>query len=165
MEIMSGKGKIRQGMNRTEQILPLVWIAVAIWVCIGSVNLQLGSFSEPGPGFLPFGAGLFLGIMAIIRLIQGALGQFEEEGDSPWTKVNWKKVVLILISLFIYTFLLPWLGYLIATFLLMLFFFTFLKKMRWWVVLGYSLSVILISYLVFGVWLLVQFPRGILGVG
>jgi hypothetical protein len=165
MEIIQEKVGDKQGRNRAEKILPLVWIAIAVWVCIGSVNLQLGSFSEPGPGFLPFGAGLFLGIMAVIRLIQAAGGQFEEKEEPPLAKINWKKVVGIVFSLFLYTFLLSWLGYLLATFLLMLFFFTFLKKMSWWIILGYSLSVIVISYLIFGIWLMVQFPKGILGVG
>jgi len=165
MENRSRKVIQRQSSKKSEEVICIFWLSLAIWVCIGSVKLNLGSFSDPGPGFLPFGAGLFLAIFAAIHFVKIFLDQFEEISESPWANIDWKKVICIIFSLFLYTLLLSWLGYLLATFFLMLFFFTFLKKMRWWAVIIYTLSIITISYLIFGIWLMIQFPKGILGIG
>jgi hypothetical protein len=165
MEESAKRARDKHGINRTEKIACLFWLGIAIWVCVGSIKLHLGTFSEPGPGFLPFGAGLFLGVLALIQFMRITFRRSEEPGESPWAGIDPKKAIYIIVSLFLYAFLLPWLGYILATSLLMLFFFTFLKKMPWWIVISYTLAVIAISYLLFAVWLMVQLPKGILGIG
>jgi putative tricarboxylic transport membrane protein len=165
MEERSKRASDKHGMNRTEKIICLFWLGIAIFVCVGSIKLHLGSFPEPGPGFLPFGAALFLGILALIQFMRVTLRPPEESEESPWAGIDPKKAIYIIVSLFLYAFLLPWLGYILATFFLMLFFFTFLKKMPWWIVISYTIAVIVISYLLFDVWLMVQLPKGILEIG
>jgi len=153
-------------MKKAEQIICLLWIALAIGVCSGSFNLKLGTVSEPGPGFLPFGAAALLGIFAAIHLVNLTLKPASQEKmELPWVHTRWEKGLYIVIALLAYTLFLPGLGYLLDTLLLMLFLFTILERKKWWVVLAYSLLVIVVSYLVFAVWLMVQFPRGFLGIG
>jgi hypothetical protein len=153
-------------MRRAEQIVSLFWVAFAIWVCIGSLGLKLGTFSDPGPGFLPFGAGTLLGIFAIAHLCNLTFRHPEKEDtELPWRNINWRKGVYTIIALFTYAFLLPTMGYLIDTFLLMFFFFSILGRKKWWAVLIGSLIVIGITYFVFEIWLMVQFPKGFLGTG
>ncbi len=149
-------------MRRTEQILSLFWIAFALWVCTGSSSLELGDFSNPGPGFLPFGTGALLGVIAIVHLaVVSVRAPREETGESPWKGLNWKKGLYVILALFSYVLTLPRLGYLTATFLLMIFLFSILERRKWWTVLFGSLFVIAVTYFVFEVWLMVQFPRGI----
>lgn len=153
-------------IRRAEQIICLLWIALAIWVCVGSWWIKLGTLSEPAPGFLPFGTGALLGILAISHLIQVTRQHPKKmEVELPWVNVNWEKGVYVVFALFAYTLLLQKLGYLIDTFLLMIFLFRVLERKKWWVVLLGSLLIIGVSYLVFKVWLMVQFPRGFLGIG
>jgi len=151
--------------NLTEQIASLVWLGIATGVCVGSIKLHLGTFSEPGPGFLPFWASLFLGILALIQFTRITFHPSEEPEESPWTGVDPKQPFFIVVSLFIYAFLLPLLGYILTTSLLMLFFFTFLKKMTWWIVISYTAAIVAVSYLFFVVWLMVQLPKGIWRIG
>ena len=51
-----------------------------------------------------------------------------------------------------------------ATFLLVAVLFRLGEARRWWVVIGMSALVTLLSYLIFGRLLHVYFPRGILGI-
>ena len=65
-------------------------------------------------------------------------------------------------GLILYAFTVNFLGYIIATFLLMLVFFSLYDWKRWKVALIGSLAVITVTYIVFCVWLKVQFPAGLL---
>ena len=153
-------------MKSAERIISLIWIAFAIWACAISARIKLGSLSEPGPGFLPFWTGTLIGLMAFIHLLQTMIRRDQRELPGvTWHNVNWKKAGSIVISLALYTILLPWLGYITDTFFLMLFLFGIMERQSWWVVLGYDGAVIGISYLVFKIWLGVQFPTGVLGIG
>ena len=151
-------------MQRTEQIISLFWIGFAILVVAGSLGLELGSISDPGPGALPLGAAVLLSILAAAHLANVTLRPGgREEAPSAWAEVHWEKGLYVVIALFVYLLLLPILGYLMATFLLMVFLFRFLEPKKWWVVVLGSCLVIAITYLVFEVWLMVQFPRGFWG--
>ena len=153
-------------MRGIEQTISLFWIALAIWVCIGSLGLDIGTFSDPGPGFLPLGTGALLGIFAMAHLVNVRLQRQEKETlESPWTNIRWKNAVFVVIALSSYAFLLPRLGYLIDTLFLMFFLFMILQRKKWYVILMYSLLVIGFSYFIFAVCLMVQFPKGFLGVG
>jgi hypothetical protein len=62
-----------------------------------------------------------------------------------------------------YAVLMPRLGYLAATFLLMAVLFSLDGRRRWWAVAGWSLVVVLATYLVFHGCLKVQLPSGLMG--
>jgi len=153
-------------MRKAEQIISILWIGLAISVCVGSLRLELGTFHDPGPGFLPFGAGALLGLLAIAHLINVSFRFSEgEEKGLPWIDVHWQKGIYVIIALLAYAYLLPKVGYLIDTFFLMLFLFGVMGRKRWWAVFIGTLFVIGITYLIFAVWLMVQFPKGFLGIG
>ena len=72
----------------------------------------------------------------------------------------WNKSGLVVAASIAYILLLPILGFLIATFLFLLFLGNLIELRRWKTVLIVSALSAGISYLVFGVWLLCQFPKG-----
>ncbi len=74
------------------------------------------------------------------------------------------RVILALASLFVYSLVLETLGFMVATFFLVGIFFRLGERRRWWVLLGMSVLVAFMSYLIFGVLLHVYFPRGFLGI-
>jgi len=151
-------------MRRAEQITCLFWLALAGALCVGSIQLKVGTPSEPGSGFLPFGTGFLLGILALVHLVQITFRKDEKE-EPILDGVRWKRGAYVAAALLIYALLLPPLGYLITTFLFMAVLFSVYERRKWWIVGGASLLVIAATYLVFHHWLQVQFPMGFFRIG
>jgi putative tricarboxylic transport membrane protein len=146
-------------MRRADQISSVVLIAVSIVVCFASIRIGLGTFNTPDLGFVPFFAGVFLGLTSLPTLIKATLGK-KSEIAAPQERVNLRKVIKAYIGLILYVAFLPLLGYPIGTFLLMLFFFKGVETMKWrWAVLTGTL-IVLGSYLIFDVWLQCMLPVG-----
>src|SRR5512143_2089051 len=143
-------------MKRAEQITCLLWLALAVCLCTGSYRLNVGTPSEPGSGFLPFGTGLLLGVLAFVHLARITLRKAERE-EFLQGEFQWKRGAWVVGSLLLYSLLLPRLGYLITTFLFMAVLFSVYERKKWWVVGSASLLVIALTYLVFHHWLKVQF--------
>jgi hypothetical protein len=87
----------------------------AIFFAIGAYRLGLGSPEEPGPGFV-----IFVASMAL--LISSAYKFRFSKGDVPlrlaFPKKGLIRVLLIVISLFLYARFMPVGGYLLSTFVL-----------------------------------------------
>jgi len=152
-------------MSLRDQISGLFWLALAVFVCLISVPIGIGSFRTPGPGFLPFWAGVALGILSIAVVTMGTLKRSEAgEGLSRlWKGLAWRKAMAVMVSLFLYTVLMDRFGYLLVTSALLSFLFCLTRRERIWMKIGGALVTAVVSYLVFGVWLEVQLPKGMLG--
>ena len=149
---------------RKEEGSSLVWLGLAVLICIGSLRLSLGSFQNPGPGFFPFIAGLVLGTLAAVVYFQArrAAASARESSRPLWANPGGvKKVVLTTIALMGYAISMNYLGFLISTFLFLIFLLRTIEPQRWGMVILESLLASGISYLVFEIWLKAQLPRGI----
>ncbi len=151
-------------MKRADRIPGLFWLALAGAVCAGSIQLKVGTPSEPGSGFLPFGTGFLLGILSLVHLAQVTFRK-AEKGHFLLGEVRWKRGACIVGSLILYAFFLPLLGYLLSTFFFMAGLFSLYERKKWWVVGSFGLLVVLVTYLVFHHWLKVQFPAGFFRIG
>lgn len=150
-------------MKKYDQISGMVWLLFAIYICIESLRLPLGSWRDPGPGFLPLGAGICLGILSAIAFSQ-ARSRVEERARGGWySEERWKSLLLILAVLFTYALFLDFLGFLVSTFILLLMLFRFVEPQKWVVAVGGSALASIASYVVFELWLKTQLPKGILG--
>jgi len=151
-------------MRRWDQIIGLIWLALGIGITIEAIHLGLGELRFPGIGFMAFLIGISLGfsgfILTVFKTVKG-----KREDDKIWAGQNWKNVVIPLITLLIYIALLETLGFLIATFLLIFLLFKITTSKRWFSPLLTSLIVVLLSYLLFFVWLKIPLPKGVLGIG
>jgi putative tricarboxylic transport membrane protein len=150
-------------MNR-EEGSSLVWLGLAIIICIGSLRLSLGSFQNPGPGFFPFIAGLVVGVLAATMYFQArraAAASAKETKRPLWTNPGGvKKVVLTTIALLVYAIGMGYLGFLISTFIFFVFLLRTIEPQRWGLVILESLLASGISYVIFEIWLQAQLPRG-----
>ncbi len=133
-------------------------------ICYESLHLGLGTWRIPGPGFLPFWAGLFLVtlsisifILALIKGDEASQGKFFPRSDS------FKIVSLVLISLLIYNFIWTTLGFTISTLLFLGFLFRVVGKRRWGVVIAGAVLASFTAYMLFEVLLKSQLPTGVLG--
>ena len=151
-------------MKKAEQIACVLWLALAVFLCVGSYRLNVGTPSQPGSGFLPFGTGFLLGILALVHLVQITLRKDEKE-EPLVGKVRWKRGAWVVGSLILYALFLPLLGYLLTTFFFMANLFSIYERKKWWVVGSSGLLVVLVTYFVFHHWLKVQFPVGIFRIG
>ena len=153
-------------MRRAEQITCLFWIFVSLFIGAGAVTLKLGTPSDPGPGFLPFGTGALLGLLALAHLLKVSFSAFEKDtAGNPWQGLKWQRSISVAVAILFYALLLPHLGYLVTTFLLMAILFSLYDRQRRGVVVLASFLVIGVTYLVFHVWLKVQFPSGFFRIG
>ena len=75
---------------------------------------------------------------------------------------NLFKVVLVLLSLFLYVIFMETVGFIPLTVLLFIFLLGIIEKKRWFFTVFVSVVVTAISYLIFEVWLQCMLPRGLL---
>ncbi len=121
---------------------------------------------SPGMGFMSFGASGLLAILSLILLGRALAKQHEEQIQPLFAGLLWKRIVILLASLAIYAWVMPFAGYLIATFLLMSFLYWLLEPNRiTWAFYSVMLSLVttVMSYYIFSVLLNCQFPSGVFG--
>jgi hypothetical protein len=151
-------------MKRYDQIGSGVWLLFAGYICVESIRLPLGSFRDPGPGFLPLLVGILLGILAAVSLFQAHTGKSSENREPWYPRERWKTLIWILGALLGYAGILDALGFLASTFLLLIFLFRSSVEPRSWPwAIGGSLIASISCYVVFELWLRTQLPKGFLG--
>ena len=151
-------------MNLRDPLSGFFWLGVSIFVCLEAIWVSVGTFHSPGPGFLPFWAGVVLGSFSILLIVTSVL---KKKGGKKlremWKGMAWKKVLLALFSLFLYILLLPGIGYIITTFGLMLLMSGIIRRSKLWTEVMIPLITVLASYFIFNTWLGIQLPKGIFG--
>jgi hypothetical protein len=148
--------------KNNDQRSALFWFLVGLILCLGSWKYEMGSFSSPGPGFLPLLVGLTMAALAVVVFLQA----FTAENDilkSLWVNTNWFTVITVMAALILYAVLFKFLGFLLDTFLLLVFLLKAAEPMRWKTVVFWAAAFATGSYTVFHVWLEAQLPKGILG--
>jgi putative tricarboxylic transport membrane protein len=151
-------------MEQRDRISSLVFLVFSFLVCVGSYRLPvgIGIWHEPGPGFFPFWAGMIMGVLSFLAYLKALRTKGADIG--PWySRERWKKVLLILVILVAYAFVLEKLGFVVSTFLLLFVLFKVVEDQRWWLAVGGSLAVAIVSYGIFDRWLKLQLPKGFWG--
>jgi hypothetical protein len=142
---------------RSELRSGIFFFLLSLLVMGESLRVELGTFMEPGSGFLTFGMGLVMCALSVVLIWRG---WGVRESQVPHAR----RVVLALASLFVYSLVLNILGFVVATFFLVAVLFHLGQSRQWWLVIGMSALVTFMAYLIFGVFLHVYFPIGFLGI-
>ena len=150
-------------MKKYDQITSLVWLAFAVYILTESSRLPLGSWRDPGAGFLPLGSGLCLGILSMVNYLQARFRKEDDVRGSWHSPDRWKSLLVILAVLFGYSLFLDFLGFLVSTFIFLFLLFRLVEPQKWAVAVGGSFLASIVSYMVFEIWLKTQLPRGIFG--
>jgi putative tricarboxylic transport membrane protein len=150
-------------MRNTDQSSSLFWLVAAIGIVLLSLKYGVGTFHEPGPGFITFFAGAILIILSL-GLFFSSLR--DEEGRSGlrglWTGLETGKVLYVVLLLVAYIFLLKPIGFLISTFILLFLLFRVKGTYRLSTIFLMAFLVTAGSYIIFEIWLKAQLPKGIL---
>jgi hypothetical protein len=152
-------------VKKTYVVNDLVWIGFAVLVSVLGFKLGFGSFHQPLAGFMPVLAAFLLGGLAIVDLISGTMKSWKDEkiDGEIWAGINWGKLILTLVILFIYTALFSFVGFIISTVLLLIILFRLMEPRPWWVVIAASLATTFLFYIGFKIGLESQLPAGFLG--
>ena len=140
------------------------WLALGIFVAGYSYfKLSLGRLHNPGPGLMPFLLGLLFSIISFYLLVNSLSKRNEEEKtlNEEQGQINFKRVILVLASLFFYGLFLETLGYLIVTLITMTILFWTTGLVKWRSLGVASCLTVLVTYFLFTN-LGVRFPAGIL---
>jgi len=148
---------------RAEIFHALFWLCVGIITTYSSTHYSLGSFSDPGPGALPFVLGLVFILLALIYLVKSVLvGEPRDTTGSFTIGTGWRKVASVIVALVVSAIVFESLGFLITVFLLITVSMLLMEPQRWMLAVFMGLAFSLGSYVIFDIWLKVQLPRGIL---
>ena len=147
-------------MTNRDRVTLYCFLAFSIFVCEESWRFGLGTFRNPGPGFLPCGASAIIGIIAIILLVLGRKQKLVSI-EPFFKKERIFKFLGVLAIIFGYGFFLYYIGFFLCTFLLVGISVRAIEAKNWWIVIGVSLGAAIVAWLVFDRWLMVQVPKGI----
>jgi hypothetical protein len=150
-------------MNPFEKASSLAWLIVSLLIIAGSSTYSFGTWSRPGPAFLPLWCGIIMAAFAATIYIQATLksrkkAQVKEKVS--FLPPRWPKLVAVLIVLCAYTFLIESLGFLTVTFITMLALLKLVEQTKGGTALMEAVLATLISYAVFELWLKVPLPQG-----
>ncbi len=148
-------------MNR-ESWGSVVWVFFGILICLGSVRLSLGSFRNPGPGFLPFVTGAILTGLALVVFLQSRQTGAGDQERKPFLadKKKCLKAVLTLIGLLAYAVGMEYLGFLLSTTLFLAFLLGVVEPQKWYIVVLGSILSSVASYTLFEILLKSPLPKG-----
>lgn len=153
------------GARRIGKSEGFVWIAIGIAISIISWQSVIGSFHEPGPGFVGFVAGLFcvaIGLLMVLPHVFSRMSSlYSADTYIPFHMPKWPRLAYTVALLIAYAIFLDKLGYIVTTFFVMWGLFYDRDKNKWFLSGVTSLICVAITYLMFDVWLRCQFPRGI----
>ena len=151
-------------MRSSNGIAAISFLLIGAFFALYARTVEIGAFTEPGPGFLPFWAGLTLVAMSILLLLRvyatkagAAKSAFFPQPDS------WKRVLATFLSLIAYNLFLTTLGFTLVTFLLLTFLVKFIFPQTWKRTLLVAALGSIFARLLFINFLETQLPRGPLG--
>jgi putative tricarboxylic transport membrane protein len=148
-------------MKKTDRIQSLIWGLFGLYIAFAGVQLKLGTPRAPKPGFMIFWMGVIILILSAAFFLQ-SFSSVRGETKVRWKGKQWPKGVKLMLALFLYAAIFHWLGFILSTFLLLIFLFKGLEPQRWGMALLLSAVTITVCYLVFSVFLELQFPPGLL---
>jgi len=137
----------------------IFFFVFSLFVVGESLRAGLGTLMRPGPGFLTFCVGTCLLCLSFVYIRRGWGHRASQQ--LPFFP---RRVILALISLFIYSLVLDFLGFALATFLLVGTLFRLGQARSWGTLIAMSALVTSSAYVVFSYLLRVPFPRGLFGI-
>jgi hypothetical protein len=150
-------------MSRYDRMSSLFFVGVAFVISIESIRLGPGSLSNPGPGLIPLGCGLVLGILGLI-VFSLSMKRAENDRGILWKPgIQWGKIISIIMSILGYAFLVNPLGFHLITFLWMCYVCWRIGGMGLKVSIFTSVVTVASCYFVFERILAIHFPKGVFG--
>ena len=145
---------------RLETLFDFILIILGVIILIVSWGYGFGTFRRPGPGLYPFFIGALVLFFSMILFI---LEVKHMKSDPVFTRGGPLTFILMIITFCLWIVVMPFLGYVLVTFLATFAFSKIMKLEGWWKPLAISVGTAVFIYVLFDYWLYIDLPRGILG--
>jgi hypothetical protein len=149
-------------MTKHDRMSALFLVGLAIAIGVESIRLGPRSLSNPGPGLIPLGSGLALGIFGLIVFARTFRSSPREGLRKKALSFSWNSVST-LTSMVVFGLLVNPLGFYTATFLWMGFVCRWIGRVGWKATIITSVATTFSTWLLFGHLLEIRFPLGIFG--
>ena len=155
---------MEKNQSHYNRMAAIFFLGVGIFFALYARSVDIGTWNEPGPGFLPFWAGITLSAMSFALL----LGSYARKAWAARPSFfpmpgSWKRVLATFLSLIAYNLLLTPLGFTLTTFLFLLFLVKFIFQQSWARTLMVSVLGSVVARLLFINFLETQLPKGLFG--
>ncbi len=152
--------------KQIRQVEGIFWVGIGLLICLLGWRVDIGTFREPGSGFVAIFSGLFVAILGMIIVLSEVFSKTSQNDNfnlgSAFKNILWFRLVYTMGLSLGYALFLNMLGYILTSFLTMWGLFYDWETKRWFSSFLASLVTTGLSYLLFEVWLHCQLPRGIL---
>ena len=148
-----------------DQILNTFWILLGVGICIESFRLRLWNPSGPGSGFIPFLAGLLIGIIGFLLFLSDRpkASEQEEKGRFWENPVARNRVFYLLASLCFMAVFMKRLGFLLTSVIVTIFMIRAIEPRKWWTLIVVSAGSCLAIFFLFKSLMQINLPKGFLG--
>lgn len=150
---------------KADRVSGFFWLAVGLIAIYGSVRLGIGTLQEPASGLVPFLAGCFVSLMAIIVLLRSFLRgpDLQVKLSGLWEDISWWRPVVIGFLLLVYILAFEKIGFLSTSSLVLFLMFKCVETLSWSKSALVSVLTSAFSYLLLRVLLKTTLPKGIFG--
>ena len=151
-------------MKQSDRISGVFWLFVGLGLSIWSLTYEIGTLTQPGPGYLPLALGIILILLSVIVLLgqrKRASGKKQIVSSSPHGR-GWKKVVYTALVLAVAAFFFEKVGYLLTFFFLIILLMKGAGPQSWKRILLTAVLATLGVYIVFVLLLEQPLPHGVL---
>ena len=149
-------------MVRREIESSIVVLLIGVLFLLYNLNYTLGQWANPGPGVFPLMVGGVWVVLAVWHLVS-VLRKHKAAGKDLLEENKGKTKALFMIgALVFYLLIVKWAGFFITTFLFVVICSRLAGAREWGRPVALSIGINLFCYLLFGMWLKLSFPKGIL---
>lgn len=150
-----GSGPSHRSWEIGVAIAMIVFGAVVIY---GSLQVGIGWGPEgPKAGFFPFYLGVTIILASAMNLV-AAMAQSRQKVFADWSQLG--SVVSVVIPTAVYVFAVPWVGIYLSSLILIALFMRWLGRYSIAMCAVVSISVVVLTFLMFEKWFLVPLPKG-----
>jgi hypothetical protein len=155
----------RYSLHQIDMGLGAIFVALALFVLIQSLQLDFYVESVPGPGFFPTLLAIALAIAGFILTITSFVGRkdSQEEFDAP-TRAQVKRSLSVWLAVLVAVLLVPVLGFILSMLFLAAALILGLERKRHLSGIAAVILIPLLAYLLFVALLGVEFPTGVFGI-
>lgn len=153
---------LKASFTKLEALFCLGLAVLFVFILVISVQMGFGSMKNPGPGFFPAFISLFGTAFSILVLVQHLSARGRAEAGNKIFDAGQKRRFLAMIAAFCgWLILMPWLGFILVTFLATAAFAKIMGLEGWWRPILLAIGAAVFIHYLFDVWFYADLPRGI----
>jgi putative tricarboxylic transport membrane protein len=143
-----------------------LWSGLFLMIVSGLVirealELEVGTPTNPGSGFMVFGAAVALGLLALRQCVTVCATRAHAT-ESAAERIRWGRILAAISAMVLYILTLQSVGYLVCTFLLLSFLFQVLERGHWIARTIGAAATSFATYVIFAKMLQLNLPRGLI---